>query len=198
VTIEVKNYSNASNARRAAKAAGLSEFDIYRANDGWYKIRVAALKAAKRWWSILGVAKSASKEEILGAYRKLAVVRHPDKGGDGAVMKELNLARDAALKAVDKAPKATKSPKAAPEESKAPKAGRKTTKGETLFQMIKKGATITELTASLGWQRHTVRAAICRLSKAGYTVVRTKVSTTEVCAPAARAHGFESHYKIAA
>jgi hypothetical protein len=47
MTIEIKNYSNASNARRAAKAAGLSEFDVYKAADGWYKIRAASLKAAK-------------------------------------------------------------------------------------------------------------------------------------------------------
>lgn len=46
VTIELKTYSKASNARRAAKAAGLSEFDVYKA-DGWYKIRAASLKAAK-------------------------------------------------------------------------------------------------------------------------------------------------------
>jgi len=44
---EKKNYSNASNARRAAKAAGLSEFDVYKGTDGWYKIRAAAAKAAK-------------------------------------------------------------------------------------------------------------------------------------------------------
>jgi hypothetical protein len=47
MTIEVKNYSNASNARRAAKAAGLSEFDVYKTADGWYKIRAAAAKSAK-------------------------------------------------------------------------------------------------------------------------------------------------------
>lgn len=47
MTIELKNYSNSSNARRAAKAAGLSEFDVYKGTDGWYKIRAAAAKAAK-------------------------------------------------------------------------------------------------------------------------------------------------------
>ena len=47
MTIELKNYSNASNARRAAKAAGLNEFDVYKAPDGWYKIRAAAAKAEK-------------------------------------------------------------------------------------------------------------------------------------------------------
>jgi hypothetical protein len=46
MTIGLKNYSNASNARRAAKAAGLSEFDVYKAADGWYKIRTAAAKSA--------------------------------------------------------------------------------------------------------------------------------------------------------
>jgi hypothetical protein len=59
-----------------------------------------------------------------------------------------------------------------------------------LIDLITQGATITELTEALGWQKHTVRAAICRLSKAGYTVVRTKVGTAE--------DRFESHYKIAA
>lgn len=45
MTIE-KTYSNASNARRAAKAAGLSEFDVYKVTDGTYKIRSAAIGAA--------------------------------------------------------------------------------------------------------------------------------------------------------
>jgi hypothetical protein len=43
---EKKNYSNASNARRAAKAAGLSEFDVYKVTNGTYKIRSAATRAA--------------------------------------------------------------------------------------------------------------------------------------------------------
>jgi hypothetical protein len=85
MTIELTNYSNASNARRAAKAVGLSEFDVYKGADG-YEIRAAALKAAKRWWGILGVPQTATKEDILAAYRKLAVTRHPDKGGDTATM----------------------------------------------------------------------------------------------------------------
>jgi len=53
MTIELKNYSNASNARRAAKAAGLSKFDVFKTADGWYKIRphgtlpIKPAKAAK-------------------------------------------------------------------------------------------------------------------------------------------------------
>jgi hypothetical protein len=41
-----KTYSTASNARRAAKAAGLSAFDVYKAADG-YKIRQSAIRATK-------------------------------------------------------------------------------------------------------------------------------------------------------
>jgi hypothetical protein len=40
-------YSTASNARRAAKAARLSEFEVCKAVDGLYRIRSAAAKAAK-------------------------------------------------------------------------------------------------------------------------------------------------------
>jgi hypothetical protein len=44
---EKTSYSNASNARRAARKAGLREFDVYKASDNWYKIRAAAAKAVK-------------------------------------------------------------------------------------------------------------------------------------------------------
>jgi hypothetical protein len=44
---EKTSYSNKSNARRAARKAGLSEFDVYKASDNWYKIRAPAAKATK-------------------------------------------------------------------------------------------------------------------------------------------------------
>jgi hypothetical protein len=53
MAIELKAYSKASNARRAAKAARLSEFEVYKTDDGWYKIRphgtlkIKPAKAAK-------------------------------------------------------------------------------------------------------------------------------------------------------
>jgi len=51
---------------------------------------------AKEYYNILGVAKSATQEEIKKAYRKLAHQYHPDKkGGDEAKFKEVNEAYQA-------------------------------------------------------------------------------------------------------
>lgn len=46
------------------------------------------------YYSILGVSKGASQDEIKKAYRKLAMTHHPDKGGDEARFKEINEAYD--------------------------------------------------------------------------------------------------------
>ena len=42
------------------------------------------------YYSILGVEKTASREEIKKAFRKLAHTHHPDKGGDEKKFKEIN------------------------------------------------------------------------------------------------------------
>jgi hypothetical protein len=54
------------------------------------------------WAIVLGLQgiKTPTKDQINYAYRKLAEIRHPDKGGTVSLMAELNIARDKALKAI--------------------------------------------------------------------------------------------------
>jgi predicted ArsR family transcriptional regulator len=49
---------------------------------------------------------------------------------------------------------------------------KRTTKGDRLIQLLKarSGHDIAALSAELGWQPHTTRAALSRLRKAGYTL----------------------------
>lgn len=46
------------------------------------------------YYKILGIEKSASKEEIKAAYRKLASQHHPDRGGDTKTFQEIQAAYD--------------------------------------------------------------------------------------------------------
>lgn len=46
------------------------------------------------YYSILGISKSASQDEIKKAYRKLAAIHHPDRGGDTAKFQEIQAAYD--------------------------------------------------------------------------------------------------------
>ncbi|MEO6041833.1 MAG: molecular chaperone DnaJ [Croceibacterium sp.] len=46
---------------------------------------------------LLGVTAAASREEILGAHRRLVTLVHPDRGGSNAQMHEANAARDLLL-----------------------------------------------------------------------------------------------------
>ena len=55
------------------------------------------------WWTVLGVGESASRSDVEAAYRRKARERHPDAGGSDALMAELNLARDEALRATERA-----------------------------------------------------------------------------------------------
>lgn len=55
------------------------------------------------YYSILGVPRTASQEEINKAFRKLAAVHHPDKGGDAVKFKEVNSAHQVLTDEVKKA-----------------------------------------------------------------------------------------------
>lgn len=52
------------------------------------------------WWEVLGVAKAATKRDVMTAYRALARVHHPDTGGDVEQFKKLRRAYEQALQQV--------------------------------------------------------------------------------------------------
>lgn len=54
--------------------------------------------AAMRWWEVLKINKNATEAKIKSAYRKLAKVHHPDKGGDAEKFKEIDEAYNEAMK----------------------------------------------------------------------------------------------------
>jgi hypothetical protein len=175
VEIELKNYSNPSNARRAAKAAKLVDFTIYKEGN-WHKIRVAAETVA---------APAPAPEKAA-----TSLARTPKAPMAAKAPKAPKAPKAAKAKTAPKAKREAKAPakKAAARKATAP-SEKPGTKGAQLIDMISRGATITELMETLGWLPHTVRAALSRLGTAGYAVTRTKVGNAD--------DGFESHYKIA-
>lgn len=53
-----------------------------------------ALPAPEQWFTILGVKATATRDEIEQAFRRLAMIHHPDRpGGDAVAMSRLNDAR---------------------------------------------------------------------------------------------------------
>jgi alkylhydroperoxidase family enzyme len=49
------------------------------------------------WWAVLGLSRTASAASIQCAYRRLALIRHPDRGGTHEAMSMLNWAYRSAL-----------------------------------------------------------------------------------------------------
>jgi hypothetical protein len=58
---------------------------------------LAAPATARAWWEVLGVAKTATADEIRAAYRRLSSQHHPDKGGSHDAMTAVNAAYQRAL-----------------------------------------------------------------------------------------------------
>lgn len=56
-----------------------------------------ALPAPEQPFQVLGIGANASKDEVETAYRRLAAIHHPDRGGDADQMARINGARDALL-----------------------------------------------------------------------------------------------------
>jgi DnaJ-domain-containing protein 1 len=72
----------------------------HRDDDAWREAKrrpCPERAAATAWWSILGVSRTASTEEVLSAWKRLAITHHPDKGGSHDRMAIINDARDRAL-----------------------------------------------------------------------------------------------------
>lgn len=61
-------------------------------------------------------------------------------------------------------------------EAASPRAG---TKLDRMLSMLREGATVEQMVASLGWQSHTVRAAMTGLRKRGYVIDRTQPESGE-------------------
>ena len=58
-----------------------------------------ALPAPEQWWEVLGVPRTASREQVDAAWRERMQTAHPDKGGSTAAAARLNWARDEGRKA---------------------------------------------------------------------------------------------------
>ncbi len=48
----------------------------------------------RKWWEVLEVFQSTSADLVAAAYRRLSLIRHPDRGGTHEKMAELNNAYD--------------------------------------------------------------------------------------------------------
>lgn len=62
--------------------------------------RVSLGDGTRPWWQTLGVPPDADRASIAAAHRHLALVSHPDRGGDAATMARVNAARDEGLRAL--------------------------------------------------------------------------------------------------
>lgn len=80
--------------------AALRAIERYGASDMMERALAAfeALPPPLDPWQILGLPRDAGRERIEEAFKRLALLHHPDRGGSTAKMAELNRAREEALR----------------------------------------------------------------------------------------------------
>ncbi|WP_197091036.1 J domain-containing protein [Herbaspirillum chlorophenolicum] len=73
-----------------------------RAFSGFTALPAPGQTVKRDWQDVLGLRSVAlpTREQVKAAYRALASMHHPDKGGSEAMMAELNVAQDEALKEI--------------------------------------------------------------------------------------------------
>ena len=54
--------------------------------------RYTSLLSVRTHYDLLGIAKSATQEDLKKAYRKACLKHHPDKGGDEELFKDIQIA----------------------------------------------------------------------------------------------------------
>jgi hypothetical protein len=75
---------------------------LERAFTGFTALPAPGATTKRDWQDVLGLRSVAlpTREQVKAAYRALASMHHPDKGGSEAMMAELNVAQDEALKEI--------------------------------------------------------------------------------------------------
>lgn len=89
VTSNLRAVGVTIEALRAIQRHGASEM-LEQAFTGFAALPSAS--TSKPWWEVLGVERDATSEEVMGAYRELARIHHPDAGGSHERMVEINAA----------------------------------------------------------------------------------------------------------
>lgn len=146
--MQTRTYSEKSNARRAARAAGLDPDTAVKLCDEGFEVTFpdhgTTTVAAKPEEPLDGIPEFC---KIPQEERNASWITNPPQRSVAAQLKEITM------------PKA----KAKPEKKDRGATGSE--KNATLLKMLKTGATVDQLTTALEWLPHTLRARISRLAK---------------------------------